>query len=116
MLRRQLGLRPVFDMGGSFFTIAVKEGVSDVFHLDMGDDPYSFSWAVPFGHWVGAELYCPQLGYKIPFVSGQIYGGLMGRVAHCSAPVTEGRRFVLTCFTDKCVLSHGDKWRGFTAG
>jgi hypothetical protein len=111
LLRTQLGSRPAFDMGGAFFTIAVKEGISDIIHLDLNDDPYSLTWVIPLGDWTGGELYCPQLGCKIPIIPGQVYGGLMGKVAHCNAPVTGGRRIILTCFTDLWILKHGDAWR-----
>jgi hypothetical protein len=111
LLRRQLGARPSFDFGGPFFTIAVKEGSSDVLHIDWNDDPNSITWTIPLGDWEGAELYCPQLKCRIPIKSGQIYGGLMRRTAHCSSPITNGRRIILTCFTDHWVLRHGDAWK-----
>jgi hypothetical protein len=105
-----MGARPAFDFGGPFFTIAVKEGSSEIDHIDWNDDPNSWTWTIPLSDFEGAELCCPQLGRKIPIKPGQMFGGMMRLIGHRSAPITSGKRIVMTCFTDHWVLRQGDSW------
>ncbi|TFK60067.1 hypothetical protein BDN72DRAFT_779865 [Pluteus cervinus] len=107
LLEKEYKARPSLDFGGSFFTVAVKEGSSEVFHIDWNDAPQSITWLLPVGEgWVGGELCLPQLGYKIPTYPGQILGVLTRHLVHATTPVTSGRRIIFTCFTDSLVIKH----------
>ena len=106
ILAKELANRPALQFGGAFFTVAAKEGSSEIIHLDFNDDPNGVSWVVPLGDWEGGEFCLPQLGIKIPIQSGQILGAMTRILAHCSAPVTKGFRIVLTLFADKNLLKH----------
>ena len=63
---------------------------------------------VPLGDWTGGEFCAPQLGVKVPVMPGQVLGVMTRVLAHCGAPVTNGQRAILTLFTDKFILKHGD--------
>jgi hypothetical protein len=94
---------------GAFFTVAVKEGSSDIIHIDYNDDLDGITWVIPLGDFEGADLFCPQLGVRVPIAPGQVFGGIMRRVAHAATPISHGRRVVLTCFCDKFTMKRGDK-------
>jgi hypothetical protein len=105
ILAKEFATRPALDFGGVFFTVAVKEGSSEIIHLDFNDDKDNVSWIVPFGDWKGGEFCVPQLNQKVPIRPGQVIAAMTRNLAHCSAPVT-GRRVILTLFTDKTLLKH----------
>ena len=107
LLAEEFKKRPALQFGGAFFTVAIKEGSSEVIHLDFNDDPNGISWIVPLGDWEGGEFCLPQLGIKIPIRSGQILGAMTRILAHCSAPV-KGFRIILTLFADKFLLDHSN--------
>jgi hypothetical protein len=69
---------------------------------------HGITWVVPLGDWTGGEFCAPQLGVKIPMRPGQILGVMTKLLAHCGAPVTGGRRVVLTLFTDHFLLNHSN--------
>jgi len=100
--------RPALDFLGAFFTIAIKEGASEIIHIDVNDDKMSLTCVIPIGDWAGGEFCAPQLGIKIPVRPGQMFAVMTGVVAHCSAPVAHGRRPICTCFSDKFIMSHGN--------
>jgi hypothetical protein len=104
-LADELANRPALSFGGAFFTVAVKEGSSELLHLDFNDDPNGISWIVPLGDWEGGQYCVSQLGMKIPIQSGQVLGAMTRILAHCSAPV-KGRRIILTLFANKNLLKH----------
>ena len=85
-----------------------KEGSSEILHLDFNDDRHSISWVVPFGDWTGGEFCLPQLGVKIPVRPGQALAVMTKILIHCTAPITNGRRVILTLFCDQTLLKHGD--------
>ena len=58
--------------------------------------------------WKGCKLSLPQLGIKIPIISGQILAILTGTMVHFGAP-GEGLRVVFTCFSDKLLMKHSDE-------
>lgn len=90
--------------------MAAKEGSSEIFHLDFHDDPHSVSWIIPLGDWTGGEFCLPQLGVKIPVLPGQALAVMTKILVHCSAPITNGRRLILTLFSDGYLLKHGDSF------
>ncbi|KAK7434021.1 hypothetical protein VKT23_020420 [Stygiomarasmius scandens] len=99
------------DFGGAFFCTAIKEGGSEIYHLDFHDDPDTLTWIIPLGEgWEGGEFCLPQLGFKIPLQPGQVLGALTRRLIHCSAPANGGRRLVLTLFCDKWIMKHSEEW------
>ncbi|KAK7439553.1 hypothetical protein VKT23_017481 [Stygiomarasmius scandens] len=108
--KQYLETRVWLDFGGAFLCIAVKEGSSEVYHLDWNDDPNSFAWIIAVGRgWTGGDFCLPQLGKRIPLQSGQILGALTRQLIHCGT-ATEGRRIVLTCFTDYGTMRKADEW------
>ena len=106
-LNGPLQLRPSLAMGGAFFAIAAKETGSGVVHIDWNDDRAIYAFLFAVGDWEGGEFCAPQLGIKIPLFPGQVLAVLARVVAHFSAPVTNGRRIVFTCFTDRLLFRHG---------
>jgi hypothetical protein len=108
--------RPALDLNGTFFTIAVKDGSSELYHLDWKDDLNTWAFVIPIGDWTGGELCIPQLGVKIPIRQGQVLGIMARLLVHCSAPITSGHRTVFTCFSNATLMKHGREWlneRGF---
>lgn len=103
--------RPCLNFGGIFCTVAVKEGASELLHLDWNDDEDNMAFVLPVGDWEGGEFCSPQLGEKIPICPGQVFAVTARVLVHCSAPVTNGRRVVFTLFTDNILLKHGDKYK-----
>ncbi|KAG1722284.1 uncharacterized protein EDB91DRAFT_1063976, partial [Suillus paluster] len=100
--------RPSLDLGGNFFSVAVKEGGSGLVHLDWNNSKVIWCFVFAVGNWEGWEFCTPQLGIKIPIQPGQVFAVLAHMVAHFSAPVTNGHRIVFTCFTDKLAFSHAN--------
>ncbi|THU81781.1 hypothetical protein K435DRAFT_692843, partial [Dendrothele bispora CBS 962.96] len=99
------------DFNGAFLCVAVKEGSSELLHLDWQDDPNAFAWIVPVGKgWTGGDFCAPQLGLRVPILPGQVLGALTRRLIHASIVVTNGRRIVLTCFSDRGTLKKADQW------
>ncbi|KAJ7588334.1 hypothetical protein C8J56DRAFT_785915, partial [Mycena floridula] len=96
--------RPKLDFGPPFFTVAVKSGSSEILHLDMMDDAEDFTWITVVGDFTGGYFYAPQFGICIPVFPGQVLGVLTRWIAHCSIPITSGRRVVYTLFSDKFIM------------
>ncbi|KAJ7599587.1 hypothetical protein C8J56DRAFT_770928, partial [Mycena floridula] len=67
---------PVLDFGPTFFTVAVKSGLSEILHLDMVDDAEDFTWIAVVRDFTGGYFYAPQFGICIPVFPGQILGVL----------------------------------------
>jgi hypothetical protein len=104
--------RPNLDFGGLFFTIAVKEGSSERFHVDWNDNLHKYAIVFCAGDYVGGEFCVPQLGVRVPLRPGSVIAVRTRLLAHCSAPLS-GRRLVFTCFTDCTLLEHTLKGRAF---
>lgn len=101
--------QPYLDFDGAFFTVAIKEGSSEIFHLDWNDDKHGgITWIIPLDVWEGGEFCAPQLGYKVPISAGQVLAAQTRRVVHCGTPA-KGRRVVLTLFADAYLMKHGDE-------
>ncbi|KAJ7448306.1 hypothetical protein B0H11DRAFT_1744453, partial [Mycena galericulata] len=104
-LSEDLALRPSLDFGGLFFTIAVKEGNSEIIHIDWNDNMHKFALIFCAGDYQGGEFCVPQLGVRVPLRPGSVIAARTRLLAHCSAPLS-GRRLVFTCFTDSTLLEH----------
>jgi hypothetical protein len=104
ILKEEFTIRASLDFNGVFFTVAVKEGCSEIIHADWNDNPDSLSWIVPIGNWEGGEWCSPQLGLKFPVQAGQVLAATTHRLVHCSAPITHGQRLIFTLFTDKYLM------------
>ncbi|KAJ7142159.1 hypothetical protein C8R46DRAFT_886706 [Mycena filopes] len=106
-----MAARPDMDFGGTFYTMAVKEGSSERIHVDWNDNLHKFALIFTAGDYTGGEFCIPQLGIRIPFLPGSVVAVRTRLLAHCSAPVLSGRRIVFTCFTDSTLLEHtlGDR-------
>lgn len=109
MLANEFVTRPALDFQGVFFTVAVKEGSSELVHLDFNDHLDNIAWIVPLGAWEGGEFCVPQLGIKVPIHAGQVIAAMTRNLAHCSPP-KEGLRVILTLFSDKFLLKNSDKF------
>lgn len=86
--------------------MAVKEGSSEIVHIDWSDDVNTITWVWAVGDWTGAAFRAPQLGIEIDIRPGQLFGVMARTVAHLAAPQISGRRVVFTCFTDSLILNH----------
>jgi hypothetical protein len=95
------------DFDGAFFAIAVKEGVSEMIHVDFNDGKKTITWVWPVGDWdEGADFVAPQLGVRVPVRAGQMIGIMAGTMAHFITPIKSGRRVIFTCFTDQLLWAH----------
>lgn len=95
---------PFLDLGGMFYTIAVKEGGSQITHLDWRDHPGSYSWVIPVGPgWEGGELCFPQLGIKVATRPGQVIAFRGRYLAHFASKIS-GQRLAITGFTDQATM------------
>lgn len=103
-LEAKFASRPNLDFDGTFFTVAVKEGSSEVVHIDFNDDCKNVAFVVPFGDFTGADLCIPQLNTRVPILPGQMAAFNAKLLAHCSSPILGGRRIILTLFTDYITL------------
>jgi hypothetical protein len=104
----ELAKRPALDFKGAFFTIAVKEGGSEIVHIDWSDGRNTMTWVFAVGDWEGGEFVAPQLGIRVPIVPGHLFGVMSRTVAHFTTPITSGQRVVFTCFTDQNLWAHTD--------
>ena len=104
----ELAERPALDFNGAFFTVAVKEGGSEILHLDWSDGRKTMTWVFAVGDWKGCEFVAPQLGVRVPIVPGHLFGVMSRTLAHFTTPITSGRRVVFTCFTDQNLWAHTD--------
>ncbi|KAJ7128179.1 hypothetical protein C8R43DRAFT_957662 [Mycena crocata] len=109
-LKEELRARPALDLGGVFYSCAMKEGSSEFVHIDF-NDPLALLTLIyvvsqPGRVWTGGEFCVPQLNIKTPFRGGQMLAVRTRLLAHCGATVTGGGRLVLTCFSDSTLLEH----------
>lgn len=106
---RQYGLydvHPQLDFHSAFFTIAVKSGSSERIHVDCNDQKLTWTWIIVVGDWEGGEFCIPQLSVKIPLHSGQVFAVMSGLLAHFSAPVSSGTHIIMTCFSERNIVTH----------
>ncbi|KAG2128501.1 hypothetical protein BD769DRAFT_1288804, partial [Suillus cothurnatus] len=84
--------KPVLDFFGAFVTFAIKEGTSEIYHVDWNDDLDSITWLIPLGDWEGGELVLPQKGLerRISIQPGDVFGFMVHTLVHCTTPVTKG--------------------------
>lgn len=61
-------------------------------------------------------LAIPQLGIKFRIPPRSAFEFLASCLAHFTIPPTEGRRIVLTCFTDRFLLKHALEALGEVVG
>ncbi|KAL0947186.1 hypothetical protein HGRIS_013310 [Hohenbuehelia grisea] len=102
------GEKPWMDFEGAFFTAAVKEGSSEILHLDWNDDKRGgITWVIPVGDWKGGEFCSPQLHGRFPIAQGQVLGVQTRRIVHCGTPAV-GRRVVFTLFADHTLMKQSD--------
>ncbi|KAJ7579778.1 hypothetical protein C8J56DRAFT_1058794 [Mycena floridula] len=108
-LGKQYAERPALRFRPAFSCVAFKYGASEIIYLDFSDDWRYLMWCLPVGeHWDGAFFVIPQLNIHIPIRPGKMYAVLAGVVAHCSTPITGGRRLILTGFMQKDLLKRAD--------
>jgi hypothetical protein len=104
VLAKELAERPVLDFGGLWFCVAVKEGCSEIIHLDFNDTHalVAIIWVVSRENssWTGGEFSVPQLDGKIPFSGGQMIAVRTRILAHCGAQIIGKGRIAFTCFSD----------------
>ncbi|KIJ32745.1 hypothetical protein M422DRAFT_87118, partial [Sphaerobolus stellatus SS14] len=92
--------RPALDFGGLCGAISIKDGGSQIPHIDWLDHPQSYAIVICIGPgWKGGKLVLPQLGRAIPTSPRQVIVFQSRRLAHFTGPM-EGDRLSLTCFVD----------------
>ncbi|KIJ41797.1 hypothetical protein M422DRAFT_255111 [Sphaerobolus stellatus SS14] len=68
-----LECRPALDFGGLCQTISIKEGGSQIAHLDWMDHPLIYAFVICIGPgWTGGKLFFPQLRKAVPTQPGQV--------------------------------------------
>ncbi|KAG1720981.1 uncharacterized protein EDB91DRAFT_1256737 [Suillus paluster] len=112
LLRQEFLLRPALDFRGAFFCFAIKEGTSEVIHLDWNDDLDTITWLIALGEWEGGEITLVYKGVerRIPLHAGSVFGFMARTWPHCTTPVTSGRRIILTCFSDSNLLRRASRF------
>ena len=96
--------RPALDFKGLCQTIAIKEGGSQIPHLDWMDHPAIYAFVICIGPgWKGGKLYFPQLHRAVPTSPSQVIAFQVRCLAHFTAPV-ERDHLALTCFVDQSTL------------
>ncbi|KIJ53131.1 hypothetical protein M422DRAFT_25637 [Sphaerobolus stellatus SS14] len=88
---------PAIDMGGLFFTLAIKEGGSQIPHLDWLDHPGIYAFVLTVACF-------PQLGKKIKTYPGMVIAFQARYLAHFAGEST-GQRLVITCFSDQFTVA-----------
>ena len=87
--------------------IAVKEGSSEIPHLDHNDSKDIMAWVVPLGDWQGESCIClPQFDLKVDVRAGEVFAFLASRLLHFTTRPLAGTRLVLTLFTDKFAVKN----------
>lgn len=99
---------PDLNFGGSFTTVSVTNGVSDIMHTDRNDA--GVTWVFPIGEFEGGELSTPNYQIKIPVPQGDAIAFQSNFLGHMSAPLKNGIRLALTCFTDKNIMVDSQKY------
>ncbi|KAG2116857.1 hypothetical protein BD769DRAFT_1390944 [Suillus cothurnatus] len=66
ILAAQLLECPSLDFGGSVFAVTVKEGGSQLIHINWHDCHAIWAFVFAIGDWEGGEFCAPELGIKIP--------------------------------------------------
>jgi hypothetical protein len=61
-----------FNFGGTFLTLVIKAGSSEIPHLDSLDGVKGYAYLLTFREYTGGDLALPQLGLKVPLVPGQL--------------------------------------------
>ncbi|KAF7426580.1 hypothetical protein PC9H_008949 [Pleurotus ostreatus] len=103
-LSQELAAMPWLDFGGAFFTVAIKVGSSEHWHVDRNDDRGgSIAWVVPVGEFTGGDFCSPQPPTRIAVRRGQVLGVQARRLIHCGLKTT-GVCHVFTLFTDGLLL------------
>jgi hypothetical protein len=82
----------------------VKEGSSEVLHVDWNDNLNGYAIIFGVGDYTGGEFCIPQLGYRIPLRPGAVLAVRTRLLAHCTH-TGSGRRLIFTCFTDSTLLA-----------
>ncbi|KAJ7178437.1 hypothetical protein C8R43DRAFT_942122 [Mycena crocata] len=90
LLAKEFALRPALDFGGLFTTIAMKEGSSDIIHIDWNDNTRKYTLMFVVGHFTGAEFCVPQLNMHLPVRQGMLLGAHSGPLHHISWDGTSG--------------------------
>jgi hypothetical protein len=109
-IKRKKVLRkyPNLDFHGAFTTVAVTNGISDIMHTDRND--VGLTWVLPFGEFEGGNLRIPHYGIEIPIKEGEAIAFQANFVAHMSSPLVSGERLALTCFTDRNIMMHSQRY------
>lgn len=109
-LKNKLKDKPYLDFHGAFFAVAVKEGCSDIDHLDWADDIDNLTFVTAVDNWEGADLQFLELGLRFPLAQGDIAVGKMRKLVHSAGKITSGRRITLTFFTSELLTKQAMPW------
>ncbi|KAJ3916633.1 hypothetical protein F5877DRAFT_68898 [Lentinula edodes] len=85
--RKILQDKPWLDFGGAFFAVAVKEGNSEIYHLDWSDDREALTWVTGLGTWKGGDLRLVELDVQVPMKEGEALCGCMRQLVHSGSPI-----------------------------
>ncbi|KIJ22760.1 hypothetical protein M422DRAFT_80826, partial [Sphaerobolus stellatus SS14] len=76
------------DFGGLCQTVAIKEGGSQIPHIDWLDHSQIYAFVICLGPgWVGGKLVFPQLQQAIPTSPGQVIVFQACWLAHFTGPM-----------------------------
>ncbi|KAG0704745.1 hypothetical protein DFH29DRAFT_785482, partial [Suillus ampliporus] len=83
---------PALDFEGTFFTFAIKEGISEFIHVHWNDDLSSITWLILLGNWEDGELVLLRKGLKqcIPMQPMDVFGFMACTLAYHITQITSG--------------------------
>ncbi|EDR13023.1 uncharacterized protein LACBIDRAFT_308407 [Laccaria bicolor S238N-H82] len=86
----ELAMCPTLNFKGAFFIVTIKEGDSEIVHIDWSDSRKSMTWVFTMGDWEGAEFVAPQIGVRVPVNAGHLFRVMLRMVAHFTTPIRLG--------------------------
>ncbi|KAG2045680.1 hypothetical protein BDR06DRAFT_965608 [Suillus hirtellus] len=112
LLRKEFLLMPSLDFNGAFFCLAIKDGTSEIIHVDWNDGLDTITWLIALGEWEGGTIVIVYKGVerRIPLHAGSMFGFMSRTLPHFTTPVTAGCRTILTCFSDSNLLNRASKF------
>ena len=82
-------------LGQYIKTLAIRDGSSDVPHIDLGDGRKAMTVLIALGNFTGGHLKFPQLGIEIPIQAGDIVIFRASCLVHYVEDA-KGKRYALT--------------------
>ncbi|KAJ7174330.1 hypothetical protein C8R46DRAFT_1214542 [Mycena filopes] len=96
LLRKEFAARPSLNFGGLFFTVAIKEGSSELIHIDWNNCLQKYALIFCTGNYTGGDFCIPPLQIRIPLCPGSVLAVRTRLLAYCTTSlegILRGRDF-----------------------